>query len=325
MSDSYLDTLLARYRQYRSDAIDPMGDLLTRYQQYKNARALDLAAVALSLGIQPESSDVMDPLALKALHDTNPNFDPSNVGSYSDQEWMGIVNSAKGKYFEYLVVEELNAGGTVGDLTLPDGYSAHLAPSMTQPGWDMRIVDDHGDMAELLQLKATESVGYLRDTLERYPDISILTTGEVASGLGHNDMVLDSKMSEADLEHAINSTAVGMNHGYLDEFWDNFHPLMPLLVVVATQGYHVVMNKQDVSGAMEVAKARVARGMVASGVGAFVKTLSGSWAVSALCAVTVGMFFDRAQNIDDLMAAMKSRNQLLAARARHYQVLLSAK
>jgi hypothetical protein len=319
----YLNALRAKYSADASKDIDPMGDLLARYRQYKDTRALDLAAVALSLGIQPETSDGMDPLALKALHDTNPNFDPGNVGSYSDQEWLVIVNSAKGKYFEYLVVDELNAGGTVGDLTLPDGYSAHLATSMTQPGWDMRIVDGHGDTADLLQLKATESVGYIHDTLERYPDISILTTDEVAKGIGPNDMVLDSKMSEADLDHAINSTAAGLDHGYLDEFWDNFHPLVPLLAIVATQGYQVVMNKQQVGGAMEVAKARVARGMVASGVGAIAKTFTGSWLVSALCAVTAGMFFDRAQNIDDLVAAMRSRNQLMAARARHYQTLLS--
>lgn len=323
MSYKYLETLRVRYRQYASDAVDPMGDLMNRYRQYKNTRTLDLAAVALSLGIQPVTSDAIDPLALKALHDTNPNFDPDNVGNYSVQEWMGIVNSAKGKYFEYLVVKELNAGGTVGDLTLPDGYSAHLATSMTQPGWDMRIVDGHGDTAELLQLKATESVGYIHDTLERYPDISILTTGEVANGLEPNDMVIDSKMSEADLEQAINSTAAGLDHGYLDEFWANFHPLMPLLAIVTTQGYQVVMAKQDVSGAMEVAKARVARGMVASGVGAIAKTFTGSWLASALCAVTVGMIFDRAQNIDSLVATLKSRNQLLAARARHYQVLVA--
>jgi hypothetical protein len=323
MNYHYLETLLGRYRQYRSNEIDPMGDLLTRYQQYKNARALDLAAVALSLGIQPESSDAMDPLALKALHDTNPNFDPGNVGSYSDQEWMGIVNSAKGKYFEYLVVDELNAGGTVGDLTLPDGYSAHLATSMTQPGWDMRIVDGHGDTAELLQLKATESVGYIRDTLERYPDIAILTTREGASGLGPNDMVIDSKMSEADLERAINSTAVGIDPGYLDQFWDAFNPLIPLLIIAATQGYQVAVNKQTVSSAIEVAKARAARGMVASAAGALVQVLSGSWIASALGAVTAGMFFDRAQNIDELVEALKPRNRLLAARAQHYQVLVA--
>ena len=119
MNHKYLAALRKRYRAYSSDEIDPMSDLIVRYRQFKNTRTLDLAAVALSLGDQPESSDDLNPLAVKALHDTNPNFDPSQVGKYSDQEWMGIVNSAKGKYFEYLVVDELNAGGTVGDISLP--------------------------------------------------------------------------------------------------------------------------------------------------------------------------------------------------------------
>lgn len=321
MRRQYLGALLARYGGLDNDAVDPMGDLLKRYQQYKNTRALDLAAVALSLGEQPGSSDELNPLALKALHDTNPNFDPSHVGSYSDQEWMGIVNSAKGKYFEYLVVAELNAGGTVGDLTLPDGYSAHLASSMTQPGWDMRIMDEHGGTAELLQLKATDNVGYLHDTLERYPEISILTTSEVSTRLGPNDMVIDSKMSEADLEQAINATATSLDHGYLDEFLDNFHPLIPLLVIVATQGYRVAVKKEQVSGAIEVAKARAARGLAASAAGAFIKSLSGSWIASALGAVTVGMLFDRSQNIDELIEAVRSRNRMLVARSEHYQAL----
>ena len=323
MKGDYLKRLKTRYKPFASPSSDRMGDLLVRYQQYKNTQAIDLAAVAMGLGIQPASSDDMDPVALKALHDTNPNFDPSHVGSYSDQEWMGIVNSAKGKYFEYLVVDELNAGRTVGDLTLPDGYSAKLATSMTQPGWDMQIVDEHGGTAELLQLKATESVGYIHDTLERYPDISILTTGEVARGVGHNAMVLDSKMSEADLESAINATAEGMDHGYLDEFWGAFNPLLPLLVIVATQGYQVTMKKQNVRAAMEVAQARAARGLVASGVGAAAKVLSGSWIISALSAITAGMFFDRSQNIDELLAALRSRNRLLAARSAHYTKLIA--
>ena len=47
------ETLRQRYGKHRSHAIDPMGDLLKRYQQYRNTRALDLAAVALALGTQP--------------------------------------------------------------------------------------------------------------------------------------------------------------------------------------------------------------------------------------------------------------------------------
>jgi hypothetical protein len=323
MKSDYLKGLKSRYKPYASRSSDRMGDLLARYQQYKNTRVIDLAAVATGLALQPNSSAEMDPVALKALKDTNPNFDPGQVGSYSDQEWMGIVNSAKGKYFEYLVVDELNAGGTVGELTLPDGYSAKPATSMTQPGWDMQILDEHGRSAELLQLKATESVGYIHDTLQKYPDISILTTGEVAHNIGPNAMVLDSKMSEADLERAINATAEGMDHGYLDEFWSAFNPLLPLLVIAATQGYQVTMKKQNVRAAMEVAQARAARGLVASGVGAAAKVLSGSWIVSALSAITAGMFFDRSQNIDELVAALRSRNRLLVARSAHYSKLVA--
>jgi hypothetical protein len=323
MSSSYLDPLLRKYRKYSNQSVDPMGELIDRYRQFKNTRTLDLASVAAGLAIPAEGSEAMDPLALKALHDTNPNFDPDSISQYSDQELMGIVNSAKGKYFEYLVVKDLNAGNTVGDLTLPDGYEAKLAQSMTQPAWDVQIVDEHGHTAELIQLKATESVGYIHETLVRYPDIKILTTEEVAHHLGPNEMVLDSDMSEADLEHAVNSAAGTLDHGFLDDFWHNFHPLIPLLLIVTTQGYRVTMGKQTVGAAVEVAKARAARGLIASGAGAIAKTLSGSWIVSALSAVTAGMFFDRSQNIDELVEALRSRNRLLAVRSKHYKHLIA--
>lgn len=318
---SYLHDLRGRYGRYKSDSFDPVGDLLTRYRQYQNTRLVDLAVVALSLGAQPDSVAELNPLALKALQDTNPNFDPDRVGSYSDQEWMGIVNSAKGKYFEYLVVDDLNSGGTVGDLTLPDGYSAQLADSMTQPGWDMRIVDQQGVTAELLQLKATESVGYIQQTLDRYPDISILTTHEVATSLGPHDMVLDSNMTEAEIERAIHEVTGSLNEGYLDQFWDQFHPIAGLLVIVASQGYHVVMSKQSVAGAVEVAKARAARSLLAGGAGAVIKTITGSWIVSVLGAISVGMAFERSQNIDELVEVLKSRNKVLHLRVDHYMNL----
>ena len=67
-----------------------LGELLHRYQQYRNTRALDLAAVALALGTQPQAIDTLDPLAIKALQETNPNFDPAAVGNCSDEQWTGI-------------------------------------------------------------------------------------------------------------------------------------------------------------------------------------------------------------------------------------------
>ena len=73
---------------------------------------------------------------------------------------------------------------------------------------------------------------------------------------------------------------------------------------------------------MEVAKARVARGLVAGGVGAVLKAASGGWLVAALGAITAGMFFDRSQNIDELVNALRRQNRLLASRVRHYQALV---
>lgn len=150
----FLDRLIRKYERFQpdNDSFDPMDDLVQRYRQYKNSLPIDLAAVATSLTLNAGTE--IDPLALKAIQDTNPNFNPDKLDDYSNEELMGIVNSAKGKYFEYLVVEKLNAGETVGDVTLPDGYRAALAGSINQPGWDLRILDESGRTAELLQLKA---------------------------------------------------------------------------------------------------------------------------------------------------------------------------
>lgn len=317
----YLDRLIPKYERFRpgNDSFDPMGDLVQRYRQYKNSLPIDLAAVATSLTL--DSGMEIDPLALKAIQDTNPNFNPDKLGDYSSEELMGIVNSAKGKYFEYLVVENLNAGETVGDVTLPDGYQAALAGSMNQPGWDLRIMDENGRAAELLQLKATASSGYIHDTLERYPDIVILATDEVANGMPHDSTVLDSNISEAELEKTINGTLAGHQTGFLGEFWDSFNPLIPLLVIAGTQGYQVAVNKQRVSSALEVAKARAARGLVAAGVGAVFKAITDSLIISIPAGLLAGWYFDRGQNIDGLVEAIRNSNKKMLSRSEFYRNL----
>jgi hypothetical protein len=319
MNPAYLSPLLTRYRSHASDTIDPLGKLLERHRQYRQSLLIDLVAVATGLTLA--APDTLDPLALQAIHDTNPTFDPNRLGDYTDAELMGVVNSAKGKYFEYLVVDQLNAGATVGDVTLPDGYYAQLADSMTQPGWDIRIVDANGQTADLLQLKATESIGYLQATLERYPDIVILTTHEVAEGLPNNRLVLDSDLSEADLEQTINATLDNLQSGWLDQFWETFNPLIPLLVIAATQGYQIVVNRQRIASSVEVAKARAARSLVAGGVGAMVKVVTDSFLVAIPATILTGWLFDRAQTIDELVAAMHKSNRFMEHRTQFYRQL----
>lgn len=319
MNSAYLTPLLTRYRPHASDTVDPLGELIERHREYRQSRLIDLAAVATSLTLT--GSGALDPLALQAIEDTNPTFDPNRLGDYTDAELMGIVNSAKGKYFEYLVVDQLNAGATVGDVTLPDGYHAQLADSMTQPGWDIRIVDADGQTVDLLQLKATDNIGYLHATLERYPDIAILTTAEVAEGLPNNRLVLDSDITDADLEQAVNATLDDLQNGWLDQFWETFNPLIPLLVIAATQGYQVVVNRQRIASAVEVAKARAVRSLVAGGVGALVKVVTDSFLVAIPATLLTGWLFDRAQTIDELVAALQKSNEVLEHRTQFYRQL----
>ena len=90
----------------------------------------------------------------------------------------------KGKYFEVLVRDRLNAGESVGELQLQPGQVATLVESPTQPGIDLLIKNEDGSTDELLQLKASESLGYVRRAFDRYPDIRVVTPSEVDDTAG---------------------------------------------------------------------------------------------------------------------------------------------
>ena len=94
----------------------------------------------------------------------------------SPDQLVGLVSGVKGKLFELSLLDHLNTPGQ-----LPDGWHAVLAHSATQPGWDLEVLDAHGHVADLIQAKATESVEYIRQALERYPSIDITTTSETYS------------------------------------------------------------------------------------------------------------------------------------------------
>jgi len=84
------------------------------------------------------------------------------VQRMNGEELMGLVNGVKGKLFEIELMEHLNSG------YLPDGVHAELAESVTQPGFDVRILDEQGNVVDVLQAKATESAAYVTEALKRY-------------------------------------------------------------------------------------------------------------------------------------------------------------
>ena len=120
-----------------------------------------------------------------------------------DDQLNGIVSAVKGKLFEMQYVKYLNDGN------LPEGYSAELAHSATQPGWDIAIHGPNGHIAEVLQLKATDSVSYVHEAIKHYPSIDIVTTDEVYSHLlmneasDHSSNIIDSHISNTHLTDCV--------------------------------------------------------------------------------------------------------------------------
>lgn len=157
------------------------------------------------------------------------------VNGRSDAEVTGIMNVIKGKLFEQRYVEYLNDGN------LPDGYEAVLAGSPTNPGWDIAILDSSGNVDGLLQAKATESLDYVQSALERYPDITIVTTEEVYGHLAMHGIagnVVDSGISNEELTLLIESSI-----GSGQELSVNFGPpIIPALII----GYSVY-RKENIS------------------------------------------------------------------------------
>lgn len=104
------------------------------------------------------------------------------VENSSITEVTGYINGIKGKLFELRYVDYLNE-------TLPSGWEAHLADSATQKGWDVVVLDDSGSAVEYLQLKATNDISYVKNALETYPDIDMVTTEEVFNQLSMNEAI----------------------------------------------------------------------------------------------------------------------------------------
>ncbi|MFZ6772424.1 hypothetical protein ACO0LB_06860 [Undibacterium sp. SXout7W] len=155
-----------------------------------------------------------------------------DLGSKASEDMF--VSKIKGKLFEIQYVDYLNSYDR-----LPSGYHAEMAQLPNQPGWDIHIVGPDGVDIDYLQLKATDSIQYVREALERYPDIHVVTTSEVYSELvlrGYQERVTDSGIANIDLEN-LSTDGVGVaNEGMGD-------PSLISLALIAFTSY----NRSDLT------------------------------------------------------------------------------
>lgn len=94
------------------------------------------------------------------------------VQTLSVEQMGGLKNNVKGIYHELAFQNRENLDG--------DEYIVELFANTNHAGADVRIINvETGDIVEV-QLKATNYASYVREHNEKYENISILTTSEVA-------------------------------------------------------------------------------------------------------------------------------------------------
>lgn len=295
-------------------------DAFQRYLKANRESLFDLTLTAASAEVLV-GQDIadLDPRLVEAIRITNPSLADEHLLGLTGEELQGAINTAKGKYFEYLVADRLNAGEQVGPVLLPDGYNAVLADSLNQPGWDMQIVGPDGATADYLQLKATDSAGYIQEALHRYPDIEILATHEVA----HTGLVLDSGITESDLHDQVSSAIDVMDDSVVERFLDYFSPLLPLVAIATWEGYKVSVGQQSLDK-FKLAIARRGQRIVAANLAGAAIYAVGGGVLAIPAAFAGGLLFDRYWNQEAILTSFRAdTDRLLSMRLAQQSRLLS--
>jgi hypothetical protein len=199
-------------------------------------------------------------------------------------ELVGFISGIKGKLFEQKYVQHLNDGN------LPKGYEAILAESATQPGWDIAIMGPNGEIASVLQAKATDSVSYVQGAIEKYPHIDVVTTEEVYSHLvmnGVSENITDGTISNFELVDTIESSVDA------SELSMDYSPPVFALAFIAFTSY-----KDDSLTLYEKAKSagdRSGKTYLSYLIGGGVAAITNTWWLGVLGTVSSRVLSDRGE------------------------------
>lgn len=180
------------------------------------------------------------------------------LSSYSADQLKGIAYNVKGIYHELLFVHDYNE--------THDDTFAELFGSTNNPGTDVLIKDRaSGDVLSELQLKATDSVRYVREHQSKYPDMEVRVTTEVSEDL---ENVASSEISNEALTQQVNANLNDLSNNTIYNQMTESAGLIGLIsagkeAIVVLQG-----RKSPGESARSVVEAATA-GSLATGITAF--------------------------------------------------------
>ena len=323
--DERLNSMAKEYSVGRdsSESLDAAVERLYRDSiRLREGALLESAAAAVALERWLMSDDIdysrITPQMQEAWGSAYPNVDLESLISRSPNEVAGFVNGWKGKYFEVLVRDRLNAGEWVGDVHLEPGQTAELAKSAIQRGWDLNILDPDGTTNELLQLKATDSLRYVKSALEEYPDIDIIATDDVFDG---SDFLLEkihpSGLSDSELENAIGAPLEELLDSPLEEVLETILPGLPFLLIAVGEGRKVLIGRKSYNHAFYSGVERGIKSAASMGVGYLVWLADGGF-ISIPATIMTRLGIDRLKILRMIERELMGRINLLEQTAGSY-------
>ena len=253
--------------------------LAAEYRRRDEREVLELGALAadvsaddvLNLGLEPESN----PQLVEAFGMQYPNVRIESLRGASEQRLTGLAQGVKGKYFEVLARDRLNDGESVGELSLEPGQVARLAESPTQQGWDVEIVNQDGTLDEALQLKATESMTYVKTALDENPDIRVVVPSELEDEAADSAQLISTDISNASLKNEVGDQLGELSESGLENALDEAGELafdsipgISLLIIGATEGRKVLTGRATVEEAVRSGRGRMGKAFAFSTIAA---------------------------------------------------------
>ena len=282
----------------KSEIADGIRCLYKRYTSKDDQTLTDAlsASIALSSVISTDHLELskITPQMKEAFDLAYPSIKLESLGSMESDQISGILSGWKGKYFEVLIRDKLNSGEWVGDVHLQTEQIARLAESATQPGWDLQIVNHDGSIMSELQLKATNSLSYLKGALEKYPDIDIITTDDtIASADNLSNHIFPSGISNEDLQNTVYDSMEDLTDKPFEEFFGDVLPLLPFVIIAVSEGHKALVGHKTFDVAFSSALERSIKTGAAIGVGSLIYLASGSCFLSIPGSFLTRIGFDR--------------------------------
>jgi hypothetical protein len=312
------EQLQALARKFPPGDAEEVRHLARDSARQRERELLDIAAVAadvstdsiLTLGLEPETS----PALLEAFELQYPNVQLESLVGASSKRLEGLAHGVKGKYFEILVRDRLNAGEWVGELGLAHGQTAELSDSATEKGWDLLIRNEDGSAAEYLQLKATRFMAYIKATFEKYPDIRIATTSEIEASA---EEILQTDITNAGLDETVEEEIGEMAEGPLTEIAEavaefslDAVPIVPAVVVLVTEGRAVFTGRASIQEALHRGARRVGTAAIFTTLGAAMNALDFG-IISVPTTVTLRIAWSRLTNREAMVRFLHQRIEAL--------------